>query len=54
MSMEDRLAAPLRAKPELCSLNMGSMNFGIYHVTEKITNWKYDWEKRLCREDART
>jgi len=45
MSMEDRLAAPLRAKPELCSLNMGSMNFGIYHVTEKITNWKHDWER---------
>ena len=45
MSMEDRLAAPLRAKPELCSLNMGSMNFGIYHVTEKITNWKHEWER---------
>lgn len=45
MSIEDRLAAPLRAKPELCSLNMGSMNFGIFHVTEKITDWKYDWEK---------
>ena len=51
MSMEDRLAAPLRAKPELCSLNMGSMNFGIFHVTEKITDWKYDWEKRLHRQD---
>jgi uncharacterized protein (DUF849 family) len=45
MSMEDRLAAPLRAKPELCSLNMGSMNFGIYHVTEKITSWKHEWER---------
>jgi uncharacterized protein (DUF849 family) len=45
MSMEDRLAAPLRAKPELCSLNMGSMNFGIFHVTDKITDWKYEWEK---------
>jgi uncharacterized protein (DUF849 family) len=45
MSMEDRLAAPLRAKPELCSLNMGSMNFGIFHVTDKITEWKYTWEK---------
>src|SRR5215471_18485680 len=45
MSMEDRLAAPLRAKPELCSLNMGSMNFGIFHVTQKIKEWKYDWEQ---------
>jgi uncharacterized protein (DUF849 family) len=45
MSMEDRLAAPLRAQPELCSLNMGSMNFGLYHVTEKFTTWKHEWEK---------
>jgi uncharacterized protein (DUF849 family) len=45
MTMEDRLAAPLRAKPELCSLNMGSMNFGIFHAGEKITDWKHDWEK---------
>ena len=45
MSIEDRLAAPLRAKPELCSLNMGSMNFGIFHVTDKIKEWKYDWEQ---------
>lgn len=45
MTMEDRLAAPLRARPELCSLNMGSMNFGLFHVTEKITDWKYEWER---------
>ena len=45
MSMDDRLAAPLRAKPELCSLNMGSMNFGIFQVSDKIAEWKYDWEK---------
>jgi uncharacterized protein (DUF849 family) len=45
MTMEDRLAAPLRAKPELCSLNMGSMNFGIFHLTERYKTWKYDWEK---------
>jgi len=45
MSIEDRLAAPLRAQPELCSLNMGSMNFGIFHAGAKITDWKHDWEK---------
>ena len=45
MSIEDRLAAPLRAEPELCSLNMGSMNFGIFHAGAKITDWKHDWEK---------
>jgi uncharacterized protein (DUF849 family) len=30
MSLQDRLQAPLKAKPEMCSLNMGSMNFGLY------------------------
>src|SRR6267378_914996 len=45
MTMEDRLAAPLRAKPELCSLNMGSMNFGIFHITEKIDKWQHEWER---------
>src|SRR6266478_9802676 len=45
MSMEDRLAAPLRAKPELCSLNMGSMIFRIFHATEKIDKWQHEWEK---------
>ena len=30
MTVQERLAAPLAAKPEMCSLNMGSMNFGLY------------------------
>ncbi|MGH6913502.1 MAG: 3-keto-5-aminohexanoate cleavage protein, partial [Geminicoccales bacterium] len=30
MSLEERLAAARRARPEMCSLNMGSMNFGLY------------------------
>ena len=50
MSIEDRLAAPLRAKPELCSLNMGSMNFGLFHVTEKITQWKHEWERQYVEK----
>jgi uncharacterized protein (DUF849 family) len=45
MSMEDRLAAPLRARPELCSLNMGSMNFGLFHLTPRYPEWKHGWEK---------
>ena len=44
MTVDDRLAAPLRAKPEMCSLNMGSMNFGIYPAAEKFKEWKHDWE----------
>ena len=45
MTLEDRLAYPLLAKPEMCSLNMGSMNFSIHPAARKIKDWKYDWEK---------
>ncbi len=49
MSVEDRLAAPLVAKPEMCSLNMGSMNFGIYPLAERYKNWRFDWEEPYLR-----
>lgn len=46
MAIEDRLAAPLAASPELCSCNMGSMNFGTYMMQYKYQGkWKYDWEE---------
>ncbi len=44
MSLDERLAAPLRAKPEMCSLNMGSMNFGLYPMLSRYKDWKYPWE----------
>ena len=44
MTVQERLAAPLAAKPEMCSLNMGSMNFGLYPNLAKYKEWKYDWE----------
>ncbi len=45
MSLAERLAYPLAARPEMCSLNMGSMNFSIHPVARRISDWKYDWEK---------
>ncbi len=45
MTVDERLAAPLQAKPEMCSLNMGSMNFNIAPSATRITQWKHDWEK---------
>ena len=45
MKIEQRLGYPLKVKPEMCSLNMGSMNFSFHPVAERITNWRYDWEK---------
>jgi uncharacterized protein (DUF849 family) len=45
MTLEERLAYPLIAKPEMCSLNMGSMNFSIHPAAKKIKDWRYDWER---------
>jgi len=50
MTLEQRLAAPLRAEPEMCSLNMGSMNFGIFQAADKFSDWKHDWEETYLRE----
>jgi 3,5-dioxohexanoate:acetyl-CoA acetone transferase len=49
MTVEDRLAAPLVAKPEMCSLNMGSMNFAIHGLADKHSSWKFDWEEPYLR-----
>lgn len=45
MTLDERLAAPLRASPEMCSLNMGSMNFNIAPSAARVKKWKFDWEK---------
>src|SRR6201981_1405512 len=46
MTLEERLAAPLRASPEMTSLNMGSMNFGLYPMLDRYKSFKYDWEPK--------
>lgn len=45
MTMDERLAYPLQLQPEMCSLNMGSMNFSIHTAARRIEHWKYQWEK---------
>ena len=49
MSVAQRTQAARRVSPELCSLNMGSMNFGLFPAAEKIQHWRHDWEKRVFR-----
>jgi len=49
MSVEERLAAPLQASPEMCSLNMGSMNFALHPLADRYKSWKYDWEEAYLR-----
>ena len=45
MTLDERLAYALKAQPELCSLNMGSMNFAFHKVARGISDWKYQWER---------
>lgn len=45
MSMDDRLAAAKWAKPEVASMNMGSVNFNISGAGAKVTHWLHDWEQ---------
>ena len=44
MTRQERLRAALRASPEMASLNMGSMNFGIFPMLDKYSEWKHPWE----------
>ena len=44
MSLDDRLAAALAASPELASLNMGSMNFGLYPALARYSQFQHAWE----------
>jgi len=44
MSLDERLAAAMATSPELCSLNMGSMNFGLFPAAERFSHWRYEWE----------
>jgi uncharacterized protein (DUF849 family) len=45
MTTEERLQPALQLKPEVASLNMGSMNFGLYEMLGRYKDFKYDWEK---------
>jgi uncharacterized protein (DUF849 family) len=45
MTVEERLRGVRRFKPELCSLNMGSMNFGMYPMIGGVKEFKHDWEE---------
>ena len=46
MTLDERLAGPLRASPEMCSMNMGSMNFGLFPILDKMKEFKYEWERK--------
>ena len=45
MSIDERLQPALQLKPEVASLNMGSMNFGLYPMLKRFREFRFDWER---------
>ena len=50
MSIEERLQPALQLKPEVASLNMGSMNFGLFPMLNRFKKFKYDWEEPYLKD----
>jgi len=46
MSVEERMQPAMVFKPELASLNMGSMNFGLYPMLNRFSTFTHDWERQ--------
>ena len=44
MTVEERMKPVATFKPELASLNMGSMNFGLYPMLNRFQDFKHEWE----------
>src|SRR5688572_43041 len=45
MSPEERVKPAAEFKPEVASLNMGSMNFGLFHLLDRYKNFQFEWER---------
>jgi uncharacterized protein (DUF849 family) len=45
MTVDERMSVVPRFKPQLCSMNAGSINWGLYQISEKYKEWKFPWEK---------
>jgi 3,5-dioxohexanoate:acetyl-CoA acetone transferase len=46
MTIEERIEPSVRFKPELASLNMGSMNFGLFPMLNRFKDFKHEWERQ--------
>ena len=47
MAVEERVRPAAHWKPEVASLNMGSMNFGLFPMLKRYKEFKHDWEKPM-------
>jgi uncharacterized protein (DUF849 family) len=49
-TIDERIAPALRFSPEMCSMNMGSMNFSFHPLAKRYSGWKFDWERDYVAE----
>jgi uncharacterized protein (DUF849 family) len=47
MSVEERIKPAALFKPEVASLNMGSMNFGLFPMLKRFKSFKHEWEPQM-------
>ena len=45
LSIQDRIKPAATFSAEMCSMNMGSMNFSFHPLAKRYETWKFDWEK---------
>lgn len=45
MTVEERALPAIKFAPEVASLNMGTMNFGLYPMLNRYKDFKHDWER---------
>jgi uncharacterized protein (DUF849 family) len=53
MSLEERLAAATHFRPEIASLNLGTMNFDYSAAAKRVSYWKYEWERPYLENSRR-
>lgn len=47
MTREERLRAATSTSPEMASLNVGSLNFGLFPMLQKYNDWQHEWEPKF-------
>lgn len=45
MTVEERMRPAMTFKPEVASLNMGSMNFGLFPMLDRFKTFQHEWER---------
>jgi uncharacterized protein (DUF849 family) len=45
MTVEERMRPAMEFKPELASMNMGSINFGLFPMLDRYDNFQHEWER---------